>query len=166
MKNLVLLMPEFIDIESSGLHEESYPIEIGFTLGDKSYSYLVKRPAEWSFWDEMSEIEYHNISREELDEKGIEPLDVVNLINHQLAGHTVYTDAYAFDEYWLRKLYNYVEKEMAFKLVDFRKLTAQHGISDYAFFELKEEMNDMEFAHRAAYDAQLNKEVMFVMMNK
>jgi DNA polymerase III alpha subunit (gram-positive type) len=159
-------MFEFLDIESSGLHEESYPIEVGFTLGEKSYSYMIKRPPEWSFWDEISEQCYHNISREELDEKGLSPLEVVTLMNELLVGQVLYTDSYPFDEYWLRKLYSYVKIEMTFKLVDFAKLTADYGISDYSFFELKEELNDMEFAHRAAYDAQLNKEVMKKLINK
>lgn len=55
---------------------------------------------------------------------------------------------------------------MTFKLVDFRKLTAEYGISDYVFFELKEELNDMELAHRDGYDAKLNKEVMLIMIEK
>lgn len=152
-------MPEFLDIESSGLHEDSYPIEVGFTLGEKSYSYMIKPPPEWSFWDEISEQCYHNISREELDEKGLSPLAVVTLMNELLVGQVLYTDSYPFDEYWLRKLYSYTNREMTFKLVDFRKLTANYGISDYSFYELKEELNDMVQAHRAAYDAQLNKEV-------
>lgn len=159
-------MFEFLDIESSGLHEESYPIEVGFTLGEKSYSYMIKRPPEWSFWDEISEQCYHNISREELDEKGLSPLEVVTLMNELLVGQVLYTDSYPFDEYWLRKLYSYVKLEMTFKLVDFAKLTADYGISDYSFFELKEELNDMEFAHRAAYDAQLNKDVMKKLIQK
>lgn len=153
-------MFEFLDIESSGLDEESYPIEVGFTLGDKSYSYLIKRPPEWSFWDEISELCYHNISQEDLAEKGLDPLVVVSLMNEQLSGQVLYTDSYAFDEFWLRKLYAYVNVEMSFKLVDFKKLTADYGISDYSFFELKEEMNDEELSHRAAYDAQLNKDVL------
>lgn len=159
-------MFEFLDIESSGLHEESYPIEVGFTLGEKSYSYMIKRPPEWSFWDEISEQCYHNISREELDEKGLSPLEVVTLINELLVGQVLYTDSYPFDEYWLRKLYSYVKVEMTFKLVDFAKLTADYGISDYSFFELKEELNDLELSHRAAYDAQLNKEVMQKLISK
>lgn len=159
-------MFEFIDIESSGLHEESYPIEVGFTLGEKSYSYMIKRPPEWSFWDEISEQCYHNISREELDEKGVSPLEVVTLMNELLVGQVLYTDSYPFDEYWLRKLYSYVKIEMTFKLVDFAKLTADYGISDYSFFELKEELNDIDLTHRAAYDAQLNKEVMQKLINK
>jgi DNA polymerase III alpha subunit (gram-positive type) len=159
-------MFEFLDIESSGLHEESYPIEVGFTLGEKSYSYMIKRPPEWSFWDEISEQCYHNISREELDEKGLSPLEVVTLMNELLVGQVLYTDSYPFDEYWLRKLYSYVKVEMTFKLVDFAKLTADYGISDYSFFELKEELNDLELSHRAAYDAQLNKEVMQKLISK
>lgn len=159
-------MYEFIDIESSGLHKDSYPIEVGFTLGKESYSYMIKRPPEWSFWDDVSEKCYHNISREELDEKGINPLDVVTLMNEILVGQVLYTDSYAFDEYWLRKLYSYTNIEMAFKLVDFRKLTADYGISDYSFFELKEELNNMDLAHRAAYDAQLNKEVFQQLIKK
>lgn len=159
-------MHEFLDIESSGLHEESYPIEVGFTLGEQTYSYLIKRPPEWSFWDDISEQCYHNISREELDEKGLSPLEVVTLMNELLVGQVLYTDSYAFDEYWLRKLYSYVKAEMTFKIVDFRKLTADYGISDYSFFELKEEMNDMVLCHRAGYDAQLNKTVMQLMIQK
>jgi DNA polymerase III alpha subunit (gram-positive type) len=159
-------MFEFLDIESSGLHEESYPIEVGFTLGEKSYSYMIKRPPEWSFWDEISEQCYHNISREELDEKGLSPFEVVTLMNELLVGQVLYTDSYPFDEYWLRKLYSYVKVEMTFKLVDFTKLTADYGISDYSFFELKEELNNIDLSHRAAYDAQLNKEVMQKLISK
>lgn len=153
-------MFEFLDIESSGIDEQSYPIEVGFTLGNEVYSYLIKRPPEWSFWDELSEECYHNISREELAAKGLEPIAVVTIMNQLLKGMILYTDAYPFDDFWLRKLYTYVGIEMSFKLVDFKKLTADYGISDYSFFELKEELNDESLSHRAAYDAKHNKEVM------
>lgn len=159
-------MFEFLDIESSGLADESYPIEVGFTLGEQNFSYLIQPPAEWDYWDEDAELIYHHISREELATNGLKPYKVVQLLNKHLAGKTVYTDAYVFDAYWLSVLYSYVNVEMSFKLVDFKKLTADFGISDYSFFELKEELNDSTLAHRAAYDARLNKKVMQQLINK
>jgi len=68
----------------------------------------------------------------------LEPEAVVQLLNKHLVGKTIYTDSYVFDEYWLWVLYSYVNTETSFKLADLKKLIADFGIFDYAFFELKE----------------------------
>lgn len=42
----------FLDIEATGIHEDSYPIEIGWvdTEGNES-SFLIKPIPEWTHWD-------------------------------------------------------------------------------------------------------------------
>lgn len=148
---------EFIDLESSGLGNESYPIEIGFTFKEHTFSFLIKPDSSWTYWDSLAEELYHGISREDLNKNGLDIKEICLLVNSYLSGLVLYSDGFNFDRFWVEKLFSTAKVEMMFKIRDIRELTAKYGVSDYKFFEYKEIISDNTKLHRAGYDANLNK---------
>lgn len=159
-------MFEFIDVEASGLSDESYPIEIGFTTEKETFSYLIKPDLSWTYWDNIAESDYHNISRDELFIKGFETLDIISILNEKLKGMILYSDSINFDSFWINKLFRLHEKEKTFKLKSIQELLSTTPISDYQFFEKKEELVDVLKHHKAGYDAALNKKTYYDLISK
>ena len=101
--------PVFIDFESSGLGEDSWPIEVGVAWLDENGkvivdSKLIKPKPEWSesAWSEKS-ADVHGISRTDLEDA--EPAEDVALWLAQAVGNRpLISDAPQFDGAWLRRL--------------------------------------------------------------
>lgn len=95
-----------LDFEASGLDlQKSYPIEVGYTNGEGiSASMLIKRAADWTYWNEDSEF-IHGICRETLDLEGRDISYVVHRMNTDLAGQSVVVDGGDYDLFWLNRLY-------------------------------------------------------------
>lgn len=86
--------PTVIDIEASGFGRGSYPIEIGFVLPDGRGDCMLIRPiAAWRHWDPAAEA-LHHISRDLLRRHGQPVGDVVERLERQLHGRTVYSDGW------------------------------------------------------------------------
>lgn len=106
-----------IDIEASGLHFDSYPIEIAVLVENKVQSWLIKPELSWNYWSERAE-EMHGISRVELEKDGI----VVEMVAQQLnecadrAGGVFYSDAVFWDEDWLKTLFDAAKRPMRFRI--------------------------------------------------
>ena len=94
----------FLDIESSGLQPDSFPIEIGWVdeHGEED-GYLVRPPESWTSWSEQSQ-EVHGISREQLAKEGRPVQDVASSVDRRLRNAEVYSDAPEWDEAWLTML--------------------------------------------------------------
>jgi hypothetical protein len=102
MKILVL------DIEASGLHDSSYPIEIAYGDLDTSEinSHLITPTAKWkqSYWDPTAE-KMHGISLQSLD-KATPALDVAKIVQHDLGNaDIILSDAPDWDQIWIDKLW-------------------------------------------------------------
>lgn len=97
--------PIFIDFEASSLDLlSSYPIEVGICFPNgETKSWLIKPHVLWKDWSE-SAARIHCIPRATLAEEGQEISDVVMALNEQITG-TVYCDAWAFDSFWLHRLF-------------------------------------------------------------
>lgn len=99
--------PFFLDFEASSLAEGSYPIEIAW--GDISgvhETHLIS-PAEiqeWTDWSIISET-VHGISKLQLNREGRSPKWVCDRVSEALDGRTVYSDAPAYDGFWLSRLF-------------------------------------------------------------
>ena len=101
-------MPAFLDFEASSLSLDSYPIEVAWNHEDGSIEDHLISPAHiesWTDWDPEAE-RIHGIKREEILSRGESPLVICKIMNDQLAGKTVYTDAPQFDGMWLSKLFS------------------------------------------------------------
>lgn len=108
----------FLDLEASGLHRTSYPIEVGWAFLDLSAAGFLLRPApEWTAWDWSFESEkIHGISRVECLRNGIDVRDAAQRLNEALSGAHLYCDSPGFDGDWLRKLFAASGIEPAFDL--------------------------------------------------
>lgn len=112
----------FIDVEASGLHADSYPIEIGWSFLDlRGDGFLVRPAADWTeeLWDPRSEL-VHGITREQCMREGLDVWDAARRLNFALAGRTFISDAPEFDRVWLQILFEAtgVEPEVDLALFD------------------------------------------------
>lgn len=147
-------LPCFIDFEASSLRDTSYPIEVAWSLEDGTIeAYLIKPAWDWSDWDPNAEA-VHNISQQELIEKGLPAWHIAHRMNETLHGKTLYSDAPEFDGFWLERLFAHHNDEPRFELRHFDSLfpqvspnhiAAQSELARYSVFGRQ---------HRAAHDVQ------------
>lgn len=97
----------FVDLESSGLGKESYPIEYGSCGFDlKPSSFLIRRRddfrlSEWS----MAAQNLHHISPDQLTRQGVDTEEAILRISHDLApGVMCLSDNPDYDYHWLVRL--------------------------------------------------------------
>ena len=122
-------LPCVIDIEASGFGRRSYPIEVGYVLPDGRAVCMLIRPAvEWEHWDE-SAARTHGITRATLLSHGRLPRDAAALLNHDLAGQTVYCDGWAHDYTWLAVLFEEAGLIPSFKLESVNRLLSDSQLS-------------------------------------
>ncbi|GAA5316411.1 MAG: hypothetical protein AseanaTS_16150 [Candidatus Pelagadaptatus aseana] len=149
------IIPIIVDIEASGFGSDSYPIEIGL-IDDKGNRYcsLIKPLPDWTHWSESAEA-VHGISRREIETHGKDPREIAIEINRRLVGTTVYSDGWAHDYPWLRKLFYAALKEPEFRFspIEMILTEAQIGIWD----ETKRRIIESTTAprHRASTDAYI-----------
>ncbi len=145
--------PTFIDFEASSLDLlSSYPIEVGICLPDGSTkSWLIKPHVLWKDWSEKA-ARIHGISKEKLQNEGYEVSEVVTALNESVTG-TLYCDAWAFDSFWLHRLYKAGKCEPSFQLDSITSILNTHQIDQWQ--DVREgvikQLNLVR--HRAANDA-------------
>lgn len=150
----------FVDIEASGLHGGSYPIEIGWADIDlNAGSFLLSPHDTWTKldWDPMSE-KVHGIALEDCMKNGIPVPRAISIMNEVLKGKRPVSDAPSFDGFWLRRLADAGPFEMPCPFVDLRQVLASvyavHPINDKTWEKIHGEVSDiLPHTHRAAADA-------------
>ncbi len=151
----------FLDVEASGLHAESYPIEIGWCGPDLApVSFLIRPPLYWreDDWSGVSE-RVHGISRHATIADGVDVVDAAARLNAACAGKTIASDRPHFDQAWLSLLFGAAEIDQAFALEDAAQveaMAAQHsGLDAYEVGAMRERVHGrFPHAHRAAADAR------------
>ena len=114
--------PCVLDIEASGFGRHSYPIEVGYVLPDgRARCTLIRPPGHWTHWDPGAE-QVHHISRDTLLRHGRPTGEVARMLNDDLAGRTVYCDAWAHDYPWLAALFDEAGLSPDFRLESVRSL--------------------------------------------
>jgi len=153
--------PIVMDLEASGLDNESYPIEVGFALenGDV-HSWLIKREPGWTHWNPES-AKIHNITRDQLTNEGLYAPDVAKLLNSHLSGKTVYTDAKDHDEFWVNVLFETVGIEREFKVESIQSLFINQ-LQSPLFYKTRNELYKKTVRHRAGNDAVVIQEAFIV----
>ena len=97
-------MPVFLDFEASSLGKHSYPVEVAWVFEDgRSRSFQIKRIPGWTDWSAEAEA-LHGISREQLDNEGIDVSVIVDEMVTTLADQELYASAPSWDGKWLSAL--------------------------------------------------------------
>lgn len=114
----------FMDVESSGLHEGSYPIEFGWAAADadlSSSSFLVRPAPAWGedLWDIGGEI-IHGIPRRKCVEEGMPVRLASRKLNRVFYGKRVLSDNKEFDTYWTARLFEEAGERMEFAIEAFQ----------------------------------------------
>lgn len=145
-----------IDIEASGLHIDSYPIEIAVVLNDVVHSWLIQPAPHWQHWSERAE-EMHGIPRAQLEQDGVAIEALVSELNAlaEQAGGGFYSDAVYWDEDWLKTLFHAAKQPMKFHVKSFFDLLTEPELQE--FHEIKESLLAAGHyqLHRAAADVRL-----------
>ncbi|WP_206045382.1 hypothetical protein [Oceanicoccus sagamiensis] len=147
------MRPIVIDVEASGLGRGSYPIEVGVANAEGQGSCnIIRREDAWQHWDPRAEM-LHGISRETLSKHGKAPEFVASMLNDQLAGQIVYSDAWGNDSSWIALLFDAAELPQRFRLESLRSLLsdAQVDIWHATKDKVTEELGYTR--HRASHDA-------------
>jgi len=147
--------PIFLDFEASSLDLiSSYPIEVGVCLPDGSTkSWLIKPHVLWRDWSEKA-ARVHGISKETLEEEGLEISEVVKELNQLLSGQ-VYCDAWAFDSFWMHRLFKTAKTKPNFELDSITSILDATQIDQWQDIR-QEVIESLDMVrHRAANDAYI-----------
>jgi DNA polymerase III epsilon subunit-like protein len=118
-----------IDIEASGLHQTSFPIEVAWTgPNTPTQSFLIKPDASWAMadWDDAAQ-DIHNISLAEIMRDGVDPKIIIKALLSDAAGKTIISDGVAFDQNWLRMLFEAAGQPHTIMLQDFTSWLGQQA---------------------------------------
>lgn len=145
-----------IDIEASGLHIDSYPIEIAILVNGEIFSWLIVPEHSWRHWDQAAE-RLHGISRDQLVNHGQKARYVADAINDTIANTNglLYSDAAAWDTEWIKTLYDTVGALPQFHILPISDLLSE---AEHLLFQDKCNAlaNTARYRrHRAAQDVKI-----------
>jgi len=96
-----------VDCEASGLHPESYPIQIAWLNVDTEEcgSFYIRPHETWTYWDYNAE-EVHNIPMQLLLDVGLDVYSAAQRFLDVLYEHgpVIISDAPEFELFWLERL--------------------------------------------------------------
>jgi len=151
----------FIDVESSGLHPTSYPIEIAWaTLDLETDGFLIRPLDTWGEDDWSPEAEgIHRIPRSLLLAGGIPAREAAEAINSALAGKAVFAADPQWDRMWIDRLFVDTGIARRFRVLDYADaihplITARDRSGDGSVIEILHLVEErFPHTHRAAEDA-------------
>ena len=147
--------PAILDIEASGFGRASYPIEVGYILGDgTSFCTLIRPAPTWTHWDASAE-SVHHITRATLERHGRPVAEVAALLNDRLKGQTLFCDGWGHDFPWLWALFEEAGSVPLFRLDSVRSLLSE---DEAGRWQRTRDRISGEFSlarHRASVDAWL-----------
>lgn len=151
-------LPNIIDLESSGLCSNSYPIEVGLVRGDGArYCALITPAPEWTHWDQDAG-SLHGIKRENLLSNGKPPKQVASELNALLQGQVAYSDGWVVDKPWLIALFHAARTDMEFQISPLEAILSETQMA--CWHSTKESViNEHQVTrHRASSDAWVIQE--------
>jgi hypothetical protein len=156
------ILPEaivFLDVEASGLGEDTYPIEVGWAyLKGSSGSMLIRPAPDWTLdaWDPFAE-EIHGISWDQLHREGLVARDVADQLSQVLSrASLILSDAHQQDSFWLSRLFEETPEQRTFELSDER--TARHRYFGAAPVFAAQDGMIAQRDHRAESDARVRSQ--------
>lgn len=145
-----------IDVEASGLHIDSYPVEMAVYVAGNVHSWLIRPEKNWQFWDRNAE-NLHGIKREFLVREGRLARHVADELNDVLSDTNglLYSDAAEWDSDWIQTLFTTVGAIPQFHILPVQDLLSD---TEYKRFQFKvDELANTELyrRHRAGEDVKL-----------
>lgn len=145
-----------IDVEASGLSDQSYPIQIGWQhRGDLARfgEFLIRPHPDWVYWDETAEKRIHHISRLQL-QSGKDIVDSCHLLNDLFAREPVYSDCQSADAFWIDRLFDTANIERRFDIDSVYDL-----VSDEKLRNFRKKLAAQPRPHTALADARIISDV-------
>lgn len=170
-KVITVATPLIVDLEATGLGENSFPIEISWVnhKGKIFTHFISVEGVDNVEWDEnISEI--NRITLEDLED-GLSVNEVVALLEESIGDGelVIYTDGVEWDEFWLRRLYSAAEcKFPGFKFIPVEAIPLKKLMdSGLDFSAAREEYNQVieklrmntKKTHRAKDDVMFHLKV-------
>ena len=144
-----------LDIEASGIHPGSYPIEIGVILSNgDSYCSLIKPAPSWTHWDNDAQ-QIHGISQDQLLHNGKSPTEVAGNLNDILERTKVFSDCWVLDQPWLIKLFQQAALQQTFTLLDMMHIMSEEHYGRLNDTKQKIALELSIERHRASNDARI-----------
>lgn len=155
-----------IDIEASGLHFDSYPIEIAILRQGICKSWLIKPEKNWTYWCETAE-SLHGIKRRDLYENGLSACDVAHQINEFLSDSdtVLYSDANRWDDDWVSTLYFAAKIERNFYVDSIYDLIDKEKWHEFDAHKALLAESGRFRHHRAAEDVRMINEALLQVLN-
>jgi len=144
---------DLIDIEASGLHIASYPVEVAVRVRGNVHSWLIKPEPHWTHWDPVAE-SLHHLSRERLHREGLPAATVAAELNRVLSDkeRVVYSDAAAWDENWMMTLYEATGIERQWRVLPIERLLSEAARRRFEQELAERQREHPELRHRAEND--------------
>ncbi len=151
MKNI-----NIIDIEASGLHFASYPIELAVLINGRTNSWLIKPEANWSYWCSTAE-SMHGISRERLEKEGLTAAQVVDEFMKcvEISNRAFYSDAVHWDADWMSTLFSVVNTAPLFQVKSIYDLLEKKQILKFDQAKVRLAESGKYKRHRAEEDVRM-----------
>lgn len=145
-----------IDIEASGLHFDSYPIEVAVKTKRTTQSWLIKPEPSWTYWCSVAE-GIHGITREYLEKNGVGAQEVAIEINEFLSHENglVYSDAVDWDSDWINTLYKAADEPQLFHILSVYDLIPLENHSTFLDTKARIAASGKYRLHRAADDTAI-----------
>jgi hypothetical protein len=154
-----------IDIEASGLHFDSYPIEVAILVDGRRKSWLIKPEPKWQYWCNIAE-GMHGITRERLQKEGLEAARVAIELNEFLGGSKAafYSDAAYWDADWMDTLYFSINQVRQFHIDSIFDLLNDVQQAQYKIEKERLAVSGRYRHHRAAADVEIINEAFTLAM--
>ena len=110
--------PCFIDCEASGFGPQSYPIAVAWNDATSVIRRVLIDPSSvttWKQWDPRAEAAHH-LTREHIIAEGLAPSEVLRMLDADLSGMRVFSDAPEYDLGWLATLAQAAGEPLPFSL--------------------------------------------------
>jgi len=94
-----------VDCEASGLHTESYPIQIAWLDldSDAAGSFYICPHDTWTHWDYNAQ-DIHNLTQQFLRDVGLSVEQSATILGEMAKDTVILSDAPAFELFWLERL--------------------------------------------------------------
>jgi len=106
----------FVDFEASGIHPDSYPIEIGIVGPDFEFEALIQPVRYWTYWSHDAQ-DMHGITRYLIESQGVAPIQLCQQLNDRFSGQVLWSNSH-YDALWVDILFEAAGIQPEFEIKD------------------------------------------------